>query len=114
MAVWYRDQIKAAVPDLIAKWEPLLEVKVGRVFVQKMRTKWGSCNPGKRSIRLNTELAKKPRECLEYVVLHEMVHLVECHHNDRFRSYMDRLLPQWQQYRRELNSSPPAHEEWDY
>jgi predicted metal-dependent hydrolase len=114
VARWYRDQIKAAVPDLIAMWEPRLGVKVERVFVQKMKTKWGSCNPSRRSIRLNTDLAKKPRKCLEYIVLHEMVHLIERHHNDRFRKYMDQLLPQWHLYQSELNSSPLAHEKWGY
>ena len=76
VARWYREQIKAVVPDLIARGEPILGVQVKRVFVQKMKTKWGSCNPRSRSIRLNTDLAKKPRECLEYIVVHEMVHLL--------------------------------------
>jgi predicted metal-dependent hydrolase len=114
VARWYRSQIKATVPELIAKWEPPLGVKVDRVFVQKMKTKWGSCNPTARSIRLNTDLAKKPRECLEYIVVHEMVHLIERHHNDRFRKYMDQLLPQWHRYKVELNSAPLAHEKWCY
>ena len=114
VARWCRTQIKAAVPELIAKWEPLVGVKVERVFVQKMKTKWGSCNPSARSIRLNTDLAKKPRECLEYIVVHEMVHLIERHHNDRFRKYMYQLLPQWHRYQGELNSAPLAHEKWDY
>jgi predicted metal-dependent hydrolase len=114
VARWYRDQIKAAVPDLIAMWEPRLGVKVERVFVQKMKTKWGSCNPCRRSIRLNTDLAKKPHKCLKYIVLHEMVHLIERHHNDRFRKYMDQLLPQWHLYQSELNSAPLAHEKWGY
>ena len=114
VARWYRDQIKAAVPDLIAMWEPLLGVKVERVFVQKMKTKWGSCNPSTHSIRLNTDLAKKPRKCLEYIVVHEIVHLIERHHNERFRKYMDQLLPQWHLYQAELNSAPLAHEKWGY
>lgn len=114
IARWYRDQVKAAVPGLIAMWEALLGVKVERVFVQKMKTKWGSCNPSKRSIRLNTDLAKKPRKCLEYIVLHEMVHFIERHHNDRFRKSMDQLLPQWHLYQSELNSAPLAHEKWVY
>jgi len=114
VAQWYRNQVKAAVPDLIAKWEPLLGVKVERVFVQKMKTKWGNCNPNTRSIRLNTDIAKKPRECLEYIVLHEMVHLIERHHNDRFREYMDQLLPQWYRYKGALNAAPLAHERWGY
>lgn len=91
VAKWYREQVKSAVPVLIAKWEPMMGVKVGRVFVQKMKTKWGSCNPSSCSIRLNTELAKKPRECLEYVVVHEMAHLLERHHNERFMALMDEL-----------------------
>lgn len=114
VARWYRNQIKAAVPELIAKWEPLVGVKIERVFVQKMKTKWGSCNPVARSIRLNTDLAKKPRECLEYIVVHEIVHLIERHHNDRFRKFMEQLLPQWHSYQCELNSAPLAHEKWGY
>ncbi len=74
---WYREQLKQAVPPLLAKWQPLHGVKVERFFVQRMKTKWGSCNPVARTIRLNTDLAKKPRECLEYIVVHEMVHLLE-------------------------------------
>ena len=81
---WYREQIKQAVPSFISKWEPLIGVKVERFFVQKMKTKWGSCNPKARSIRLNTDLAKKPLECLEYIVVHEMVHLLEPTHSSRF------------------------------
>jgi predicted metal-dependent hydrolase len=88
-------------------------VKVQRIFVQKMKTKWGSCNPGARSIRLNTDLAKKPRECLEYIVVHEMVHVLERHHNERFRKYMDRFLPHWLLSREELNRAPLGHETWD-
>ena len=90
---WYRDQVKVAVPPLIAKWEPLMGVKVERFFVQRMKTKWGSCNAGTRSIRLNTDLAKKPRDCLEYIVVHEMVHLLEPTHNRRFVALMDRFMP---------------------
>ena len=78
---WYRVQLKEAVPHLLAKWEPVMGVQVQRFFVQRMKTKWGSCNPTTGSIRLNTELAKKPRECLEYIVVHEMVHLLEPTHN---------------------------------
>jgi predicted metal-dependent hydrolase len=77
LEAWYRERLKEAVPPLIAKWEPLLGVKVQRFLVQRMKTKWGSCNHKARSIRLNTELAKKPVECLEYIVVHEMAHLLE-------------------------------------
>lgn len=114
VAQWYRDQIKANLPVLLEKWAPKMDVQVERVFVQKMKTKWGSCNPTRRSIRLNTDLAKKPAQCLEYVVVHEMVHLLERHHNARFVALMDAHLPQWRQHRATLNQSPLAHEAWVY
>jgi len=109
LARWYREQIKASVPHIIAKWEPLVGVKVKRVFVQEMKTKWGSCNSRERSIRLNTDLAKKPVECLEYIVVHEMVHVLEPSHNSRFIAQMDRLLPQWRARRDQLNQAPLSH-----
>jgi predicted metal-dependent hydrolase len=111
---WYRQQLKQAVPHLIARWEPLLGVKVERFFVQRMKTKWGSCNHGARTIRLNTELAKKPRECLEYIVVHEMTHLLEPTHNARFVALMVQYMPQWQFYRNQLNRLPVSHENWAY
>lgn len=111
---WYREQLKQAVPALVAKWEPLVGVKVGRCFVQRMKTKWGSCNRRTRSIRLNTDLAKKPRQCLEYILVHEMVHLLEPTHNARFVSLMDTFMPKWQHYRKMLNRLPVRHEEWGY
>jgi predicted metal-dependent hydrolase len=114
VARWYREQIKAVVPGIIAKWEPLVGVKVKRIFVQEMKTKWGSCNQRERSIRLNTDLAKKPRECLEYIVVHEMVHVLEPTHNARFIALMDRLMPQWRVRRQELNRTPLSHEKWTY
>jgi predicted metal-dependent hydrolase len=111
---WYREQINAAVPDLTAKWVPIIGVKAERIFVQKMKTKWGSCNASTRSIRLNTDLAKKPRQCLEYIVVHEMVHILEPTHNAQFVAMMDRLMPQWRVYREQLNRLPVRHEEWAY
>jgi predicted metal-dependent hydrolase len=114
VARWYREQIKAAVPSLIAKWEPTVAVNVQRVFVQKMKTKWGSCNPASRSVRLNTDLAKKPRECLEYIVVHEMVHMLEPTHNAHFLALMDQLIPHWRVCRDELNRLPVCHEKWSY
>jgi len=111
---WYREQLKAAVPPLIAKWEPLMGVKVTRFFVQRMKTCWGSCSPGTGGIRLNTELAKKPPECLEYLVMHEMTHLLEPTHNDRFMNLLERFMPKWRFYREELNRLPVRHEEWGY
>jgi predicted metal-dependent hydrolase len=114
LARWYREQVKAAAPALIVKWEPIIAVNVERVFVQKMKTKWGSCNHGTHSIRLNTDLAKKPPECLEYIVVHEMVHILEPTHSTRFVALMDRLMPQWRACRDELNRLPVCHENWSY
>lgn len=111
---WYRDQLRAALPVLIAKWEPMIGVAVGCVYVQRMKTKWGSCNSASRSIRLNTDLAKKPPECLEYIVVHEMAHLLEPTHNSRFTTLMDLFLPRWQHLRKLLNELPVRHEEWGY
>ena len=114
MENWYRDQVKIAVLPLIAHWEPLVGVKVKRFFVQKMKTRWGSCNPDKGNIRLNTELVKKPPECLEYILVHEMVHLLVRHHDGRFLALMDRLLPNWKHIRNQLNATPLTHEKWAY
>jgi predicted metal-dependent hydrolase len=111
---WYRAQLKQAIPLLIAKWEPLMGVKVERFFVQRMKTKWGSCSLGSGSIRLNTELAKKPPACLEYIVMHEMAHLLEPTHSRRFIGLMDRFLPKWRLHRDELNRLPVRHEKWEY
>jgi len=111
---WYREQLKKAIPSLITKWEPLLGVKVERFFVQRMKTRWGSCNLRKRSIRLNSNLAKKPKECLEYIVVHEMVHLLEPLHNLRFTGLLDQFMPQWKFYRDQLNRLPISHEDWVY
>jgi predicted metal-dependent hydrolase len=114
LEAWYREKLKEAVPVLIAKWEPLMGVKVEKFFVQKMKTKWGSCSPGSRSIRLNTDLAKKPPECLEYIVVHEMTHLLEPTHNTRFITLMDQFMPKWRFYKNELNKLPVRHEKWVY
>ena len=111
---WYREQLKAAVPPLIEKWESLLGVNVTRFFVQWMKTKWGSCSQGAGSIRLNTELAKKPTACLEYIVVHEMIHLLEPTHNSHFIALMDQFMPTWQFQRQELNRLPVRHETWGY
>ena len=111
---WYREQLKEVVPPLLAKWEKVVGVKARKVFVQKMKTKWGSCNPVAGNIRLNTDLAKKPLQCLEYIVAHELTHLLERHHNNRFTVLMDAHMPQWRQYREMLNSLPLAHQKWGY
>lgn len=114
LEAWYREQLKEAVPLLISKWVPLMGVKVERFFVQRMKTKWGSCSPGSKSIRLNTDLAKKPPECLEYIVVHEMTHLLEPTHNSRFIALMDQFIPKWRLYKEELNRLPVRHESWGY
>ena len=111
---WYRAQMKERIPDLIAKWEPVIGEEVGDWGVKKMKTKWGSCNAEARRIWLNLELAKKPPECLEYIFVHEMVHFLERHHNDNFRAYMDELLPQWKLSRDVLRERPLGHEDWEY
>jgi predicted metal-dependent hydrolase len=89
-------------------------VTVGEWSIKKMKSLWGSCNAEARRIWLNLELVKKPPSCLEYILVHEMVHLLECHHNDRFKALMDRLMPRWRLHREELNRSPLAHESWRY
>ena len=111
---WYRETIKDVIQSLIIKWEPIIGVKVERFFVQRMKTKWGSCSPAPRSIRLNTDLAKKPPECLEYIVVHEMTHFLEPTHNNRFISLMDHFMPKWRFYKDELNKLPIRHETWAY
>lgn len=114
LEAWYREQLKAALPALFEKWESLMNVKVGRCFVQKMRTKWGSCSPDTGNIRINTDLAKKPPECLEYIVVHELAHLLEPTHNQRFVTLMDHYLPKWRFYKEQLNKLPVRHLDWGY
>jgi predicted metal-dependent hydrolase len=111
---WYRERLKQAIPPLINKWQPVLNVHVERFYVQRMKTKWGSCNPDNNSIRLNTELAKKPKACLEYIIVHEMMHLIEPTHNERFLDLMDQHMPKWKAYREESNRFPVSHAEWGY
>ena len=111
---WYRGQLRARLPALVAKWEPEIGVHVAEARIRKMKTRWGSCNRVARRIWLNLELAKKPTACLEYIVVHEMMHLIERRHNDRFWELMDRHMPQWRLHRDELKQTPLAHEHWSY
>ena len=111
---WYRQHMKSLVPGLISRWQPVIGVHVADWGIKKMKTRWGSCNVQDHRVWLNLELAKKPPHCLEYVLVHEMVHLLERHHNDRFKALMDEFMPQWRLYRDELNQAPLAHEEWVY
>lgn len=111
---WYRRQLRDRIPPLLAKWEPKIGVRVAEVRIKKMKTLWGACKSADRRIWLNLELAKKPASCLEYIMVHEMVHLIELHHNERFQGLMDRLMPQWRLHRDELNRAPLAHANWRY
>ena len=106
---WYRRHLRDRLPVLVAKWEPEMGVRVNEVRIRKMKTRWGTCNPVARRIWLNLELAKKPSSCLEYVVVHEMAHLIERRHNDRFWKLMDRFMPSWRYYRDELNRATLSH-----
>lgn len=109
---WYREQLKALVPSLLKKWQPLLNVEVSSWGIRKMKTKWGACNTQARRICLNLELAKKPAPCIEYIIVHELMHLLERHHNDRFMALMDKHLPNWRGYRDDLNQAPLGYESW--
>lgn len=111
---WYRVELKKQIPAIISKWEKALNVKVNSWQVKQMKTKWGSCNIDQKRIWINLELAKKPEYCLEYIIVHEMVHLLERHHNDRFIYYMDSYLPNWKQLKVELNKLPVSHADWSY
>lgn len=99
---------------MIEHWEKKTGVKVDFCSIKKMKTKWGSCNIEKKRIWLNLELAKKPIHCLEYILVHEMIHLLERNHNDRFKNYMDNYLPNWKQIKDELNRIPVSHADWSY
>ena len=110
---WHKSLLHAAVPALIQKWEPKLKVNVTRYFLQRMKTKWGSCNHAAGHIRLNTELVKKPKDLLEYVVVHEMVHLREPTHSERFAEILSEHWPQWREARQELNELPLAAVAWN-
>jgi predicted metal-dependent hydrolase len=111
---WYRQQLNELIPPLLEKWQGALGVRVAECSVKKMKTKWGSCNVEAGRIWLNLELAKKPPQCLEYIVAHEMIHLIERRHNERFTALMNKLIPNWRLIREELNSAPLAHVTWDY
>jgi predicted metal-dependent hydrolase len=107
---WYRELLRAQIPVLLAAWEPIVGVKVVEWRIRKMKTRWGSCNISDRRICLNLELITKPRSCLEYIVVHELVHILERHHNDQFKKYMDRFLPDWRVRKSELESAPSSAE----
>ncbi len=111
---WYRNRLREKIPDLIAKWESVIGETVSQWGIKRMKTRWGSSNAEARRIWVNLELAKKPPGCLEYILVHEMVHFLERRHNDRFKALMDRFMPHWRIHRDELNEFPLAHEDWVY
>ena len=111
---WYRKQLREAAEPLLVKWESKIGVKAEFWGVKRMKTKWGSCNSEMSRVWLNSELAKKPIECLEYIVVHELLHLLESSHDDNFVKLMEKYLPNWQSLRDLLNSTPLAHEDWHY
>lgn len=114
MKEWYRKQLKEQLPDIISKWEKVIGVQAEDWGVRQMKTKWGACNIEAKRIWLNLELAKKPLICLEYIVVHELVHLLERHHNERFIHHMDTFMPKWRLHRDQLNSLPVVHNDWGY
>ncbi|MEP9372628.1 SprT family zinc-dependent metalloprotease [Mesorhizobium sp. KR1-2] len=109
---WHKSLLHAAVPPIIRRWEQTLGVSVSRYFLQRMKTKWGGCTTEVRTIRLNTELVRKPKDLLEYVIVHEMTHLIEPRHSPRFFELMTENYPAWPEARRELNELPLADELW--
>jgi len=111
---WYRTELKNIIPRIIKEWEEKIGVICYDFGVKKMRTKWGTCNIKTKKIWLNLELAKKPIECLEYVIVHELVHLLESKHNDRFVAFMDKFIPKWKSYKEQLNTLPFSHVDWNY
>jgi predicted metal-dependent hydrolase len=111
---WYREELKKVVPELLEKWQPIVGEKAGGWGIKKMKTKWGSCNVEQRRIWLNLELAKKPTECLEYILVHELVHLLERTHNQQFKAYIDEFMPDWRTRRATLNRTPLANAQWKY
>lgn len=114
LASWYRVQVRERAAPLLVKWEKRLGVHSHHLYVQHMKTLWGSCNHKARTIRLNTELAKKPVECMEYILVHELLHLLEPTHNSRFTNLLDKFLPAWSNRRDLLNRLPVRHEAWGY
>lgn len=112
MHEWHKSLMHAAVKPLLSKWETKIGVKASAYFLQRMKTKWGACNARARNIRLNTELVKKPRDLLEYVIVHELMHLIEPRHSDRFMALMDRHYPHWREARAELNALPLSAQAW--
>ena len=111
---WYRAKLKSMIPVIISKWQPVMLVEVKEFGVKKMKTKWGTCNIAAQRIWLNLELAKKPSSCLEYIVVHEMTHLLVRNHNSKFVALMNKFMPNWKEVKEDLNRLPVSHTEWGY
>ncbi len=111
---WYRQQLKLRIAPMLTKWQSVLGVEVSTWGIKRMKTRWGTCNAEARRIWLNLELAKKPIQCLEYILVHELTHLLERSHNERFVSLMNQHLPSWRIYREQLNAEPLAYSKWSY
>jgi len=114
MNEFYRSTLKKQIPPLLEKWEKITGIKVEEYRVKKMKTKWGSCTPEHKRIWINLELAKKPIHCLEYILVHEMVHIIEKKHTEKFRSLMESFMPKWTQYKEELKKGKLGHFTWNY
>ena len=111
---FYREELKARITNLLEKWQQKTSIKINAFGVKKMKTKWGTCNTEAKRIWLNLELAKKPIQCIEYIIVHEMIHTLERHHNERFEALLKQYLPKWKHLKEELNNLPVSHLEWEY
>jgi hypothetical protein len=114
MMDWYRKELRNVAGVLIERWQEAVGVQLDAWGIKRMKTRWGTCNQKAGRIWLNLELAKKPENCLDFIIVHEMTHLLEKKHNDRFKLYMDKFLPRWRQYKEELNRAILSHESWSY
>ena len=112
LEIWYRDELRKKANKIIAKWECKFGKVVQKLYIQRMKTKWGSCSPTTKSIRLNTELVHKDKEALEYVIVHELIHFIESRHNDKFYQLLDSVLPKWKSIRQKLNEAPLSYAIW--
>ncbi len=109
---WYREQLRHKAIKIIAQWECQFNLSVQKIYIQRMKTKWGSCSPSSKSIRLNTELVHKDRDALEFVIVHELIHFIETRHNKKFYKLLDGFLPKWKSIRQKLNESPLSYATW--
>jgi predicted metal-dependent hydrolase len=114
MMDWYRKELRAVASELFEQWQKTIGVQVSAWGIKRMKTRWGTCNQKAGRIWLNLELAKKPEHCLDFIIVHELTHLLERKHDNRFKSYMDKFMPKWRQYKEELNQSILSHEKWEY